>query len=424
MKKLELHWQILIAIVLAIIAGSLTGTTGGIGSVTFYQVYDFVGTLFLNGLRMVIVPLVFASIIVGIASVGSGQDLGRLGLKTMACYALFTTTAILVGLFFVSVMKPGIIDGVPAGAQLNLTLDSAQVNSTLGSIGQSDGGDILGIFLRMIPTNVVGAATGTDVMPLIFFGILFGYFMTKLPEKQAATMLTFWQGVNDTMMMITMWVMKFAPIGVFGLIARTIASTGFAAFMPLLVLFFTVTFALMTHIFIVLSLYLRVLGKANPLKHLKAMSPALLMAFSSASSNATLPLNMECLHKRAGVSERVTNFVLPLGATLNMDGTALYECVAAIFLAQAYGLDLTFTTQFTVVLLALLTSVGMAGIPAASLVAITVILGAIGLPLEAIGLLLVTDRILDMLRTSVNVYSDSCGAVIIARSEGEKGILV
>ena len=276
----------------------------------------------------------------------------------------------------------------------------------------------------MIPTNVVGAATGTDVMPLIFFGILFGYFMTKLPEKQAATMLTFWQGVNDTMMMITMWVMKFAPIGVFGLIARTIASTGFAAFMPLLVFFFTVTFALMTHIFIVLSLYLRVLGKANPLKHLKAMSPALLMAFSSASSNATLPLNMECLHKRAGVSERVTNFVLPLGATLNMDGTALYECVAAIFLAQAYGLDLTFTTQFTVVLLALLTSVGMAGIPAASLVAITVILGAIGLPLEAIGLLLVTDRILDMLRTSVNVYSDSCGAVIIARSEGEKGILV
>jgi proton glutamate symport protein len=423
MKTLELHWQILIAIGLAILAGLATGTTGGIGGFTFYQAYDFVGTLFLNGLRMVVVPLVFASIVVGIASVGTGSDLGRLGLKTMGCYALFTTTAILIGLLFVSVMKPGIIDGAPAGAQLNLTLDTAQA-ATLNSIGQGSSGDILGIFLRMIPTNVVAAASGTDVMPLIFFGILFGYFMMKLPEQQAATMLIFWQGVNDTMMKITMWIMKWAPIGVFGLIARTVAVTGFDAFRPLLVFFFTVTFALATHIFIVLSLYLYVLGRANPLKHLRAMSPALLMAFSSASSNASLPLNMECLNKRAGVSERVTNFVLPLGATLNMDGTALYECVAAMFLAQAYGIDLTFTTQFTVVLLALLTSVGMAGIPSASLVAITVILGAIGLPLDAIGLLLVTDRILDMLRTSVNVYSDSCGAVIIARSEGEKGILV
>jgi proton glutamate symport protein len=424
MKKLELHWQILIAIVLAIVAGSLSGTTGGIGDLTFYAVYDFIGTLFLNGLRMVIVPLVFASIVVGIASVGSGTDLGRLGLKTMACYALFTTSAILVGLFFVSVMQPGIVNGEPAGVQMNLTLDDAQVNSTLSTIGQNDSSAIFGIFLRMLPTNIVAAASGTDVMPLIVFGILFGFFMMRLPEHQAAAALTFWKGVNDTMMMITMWIMKFAPIGVFALIARTVASTGFAAFQPLLVFFFTVVFALATHIFLTLSLYLRVLGKASPLKHLRAMSPALLMAFSSASSNATLPLNMECLHKRAGVSERVTNFVLPLGATLNMDGTALYECVAAIFLAQAYGLELTFATQFTIVLLALLTSVGMAGIPAASLVAITVILGAIGLPLEAIGLLLVTDRILDMLRTSVNVYSDSCGGVIIARSEGEKDLLV
>jgi Na+/H+-dicarboxylate symporter len=248
--------------------------------------------------------------------------------------------------------------------------------------------------------------------------------MIRIPERQATTLLVFWQGVNETMLAITMWVMKFAPLGVFGLIARTIASTGFAAFAPLLVFFLTVTFALMVHIFIVLSLYLRVLGKVNPFKHLVAMSPALLMAFSSASSNATLPMNMECLRNNAGVSDRVTNFVLPLGATLNMDGTALYECVAVIFLAQAYGLDLSFATQLTVVLLSLMTSFGMAGIPAASLVAITVILTAIGLPVEAIGLLLVTDRILDMMRTAVNVYSDSCCAVIVARSEKETGILV
>jgi proton glutamate symport protein len=423
MKKLELHWQILIAIGLAIIAGSLTGTTGGIGSFAFIDAYDFVGTLFLNGLLMIVVPLVFSSIVVGIASVGSGAHLGRLGLKTLGCYALFTTSAILVGLFFVSIMKPGFIDGAPAGDQLNLPLSAAQ-ETTLNNIGERDSGDIFGIFLRMVPTSVVNAAANNEVMPLIFFGILFGYFMMKLPEKQAATMLVFWEGINNTMMLITMWVMKWAPIGVFGLIAETIAITGFDALASMLMFFLTVAFALMTHIFIVLSLYLRVLGRVNPLKHLKAMAPALLMAFSSASSNATLPLNMECLHKRAGVSERVTNFVLPLGATLNMDGTALYECVAAMFLAQAYGIELTFTTQFTVVLLALLTSVGMAGIPAASMVAITVILAAIGLPLEALGLLFVTDRILDMMRTSVNVYSDSCGGVIIARSEGETGILV
>ncbi|HEY0962809.1 MAG TPA: dicarboxylate/amino acid:cation symporter [Pseudomonadales bacterium] len=423
MRKLELHWQILIAIGLAIAAGLATGTTGGIGDFTFVQAYDFVGTLFLNGLLMVVVPLVFSSIVVGIASVGGGSDLGRLGLKTMACYALFTTSAILVGLFYVTVMKPGYIDGAPAGAQLNLPISAAQ-EATLDSIGERSGADIFGIFIRMIPTNVVDAASTNDVMPLIFFGILFGFFMMRLPEPQATTMLTFWKGVNDTMMLITMWVMKWAPIGVFGLIAETMAITGFEALQSMLMFFLTVAFALLTHIFIVLSVYLRVLGKASPLKHLKAMSPALLMAFSSASSNASLPLNMECLHKRAGVSERVTNFVLPLGATLNMDGTALYECVAAMFLAQAYGLELTFATQFTVVLLALLTSVGMAGIPAASMVAITVILGAIGLPIEALGLLFVTDRILDMLRTSVNVYSDSCGAVIIARTEGEKGLLV
>jgi proton glutamate symport protein len=423
MKKLELHWQILIAIGLAIIAGYLTGPTGAIGDFTFVAAYDFIGTLFLNGLLMVVVPLVFSSIVTGIASVGGSGSLGRLGLKTMACYALFTSSAILVGLFFVNVMTPGFIDGAPAGNQLNLPLSAAQ-ESTLDNIGERGTGDIFGIFLRMVPTSVVASAANNDVMPLIFFGILFGFFMTRLPETQTIAMRNFWEGINDTMMLITMWVMKWAPIGVFGLIAETVALTGIEALKSMLWFFLTVLLALLTHIFIVLSLYLRVLGRVNPLKHLKAMSPALLMAFSSASSNATLPLNMECAHKRAGVSEQVTNFVLPLGATLNMDGTALYECVAAMFLAQAYGLDLSFTTQFTVVLLALLTSVGMAGIPAASMVAITVILGAIGLPIEALGLLFVTDRILDMLRTSVNVYSDSCGAVIIARSEGEKGLLV
>jgi Na+/H+-dicarboxylate symporter len=237
-------------------------------------------------------------------------------------------------------------------------------------------------------------------------------------------LFNFWQGLADTMMLITMWIMRFAPYGVFALVAETVASTGFAAFRPMLWFFFTVMLALAVHTFIALPLALKLVGGVSPRAHFRAMAPAMLTAFSTASSSATLPLSMECLEKKAGVSKRTTSFVLPLGATINMDGTALYECVAAIFLAQAYGLELSFATQFTVVLIALLTSIGVAGIPAASLVAITVILTAIGLPIEAIGLLLVTDRVLDMCRTAVNIFSDSCGAVLIARSEGEETLLL
>jgi len=422
--RLALHWQILIAILAAALAGTLSGTEAGVFGVTFYQVYEFVGSLFLNALKMIIVPLITASIISGIASLGGGEELGRIGVKTMGYYALTSLLAILVGLVFVNVFTPGLSGGVPVGEQLNLTLDATVVSSAVASVEGRGGADIVGIFLRMIPTNIVAAAAQGEMLGLIFFSLVFGFFMMRIPQRQAQTLLLFWQGIAETMMRVTMWIMKFAPYGVFGLVASTVASTGFAGFAPMLVFFLTALGALLVHLFVVLPLLLRYVGRVSPVKHFKVMLPALLTAFSSASSSATLPLSMKCLEEGAGVSERTTSFVLPLGATVNMDGTALYECVAAIFLAQAYGLELSFATQFTVVLIALLTSIGVAGIPAASLVAITVILTAIGLPVEAIGLLLVTDRVLDMVRTAVNIYSDSCGAVIIARSENEQGILV
>ena len=206
--------------------------------------------------------------------------------------------------------------------------------------------------------------------------------------------------------------------------AKVVTTSGLEVFLPLAKFFFVVLAALATHIFVVMPILLRSVGGVNPLKHYQAMAPALLTAFSTASSSATLPITMDSIENRAGVSNKTSSFVLPLGATINMDGTALYECVAALFIAQAYGLDLTFTQQFTVVVLALLTSIGVAGIPAASLVAITIILAAMGLPAEGIGLILAVDRVLDMCRTAVNVFSDSCGAVIIARSEGEQTKLV
>ena len=417
--KLKLHWQILIAIILAMLIGAMIDKDTAIGSVTFYSIFSFIGTLFLNALKMIIVPLVLSSIICGISSIGASENLGRLGSKTIGFYLLSSLLAILLGLIFVNVLTPGIVDGKPAGEILNLSTDT-EVASQLERVEDRSASDITDVFLRMVPTNIVKAAAEGQMLGLIFFGMLFGYFMSQLAGQQKQALENFWQGVFNTMMAITMFVMKFAPIGVFGLVAKTITATGFSAFQPLLVFFITVLLALLFHTFITLALLLKTVGKINPLSHFTTMAPAMLTAFSTASSSGTLPITMECIEKKAGVSNQTTSFVLPLGATINMDGTALYECVAAIFIAQAYGLDLTFTTQFTIVLVALLTSIGVAGIPAASLVAITVILGVIGLPLEGIGLLLVTDRILDMTRTAVNVFSDSCCAVIVAKTEGEK----
>ena len=419
--KLKLHWQILIALVLAIIAGSLTGSDGSLFGITFYSVYQFIGTLFLNALKMLIVPLIVSSIIVGIAGIGSSSALGRLGGKTLFYYMFTSLIAILIGLVMVNIIAPGVIDGAPAKDLIGLTGDVEDIKSKVEGKGA---GDVVDVFLRMVPTNIVSAAVNGQMLGLIFFSLLFGYFVTKLPSPQGDVMQNFWQGVLDVMMHMTNWVMMFAPIGVFALVAKVVTVSGVDAFKPLAIFFFTVIGALAIHFFATMYLILRYVAKVNPLLHYKAMSAALLTAFSTSSSSATLPLTMECVEQKAGVSNRVSSFTLPLGATVNMDGTALYECVAAMFIAQAYGLDLSLTTQFTIVVVALLTSIGVAGIPSASLVAISIILSTIGLPLEGIGLILAVDRVLDMCRTAVNVFSDSVAAVVIARLEGETQILL
>lgn len=418
--RLKLHWQILLALLLAVVAGSLSGETAGLFGIQFVQVFDFIGALFMNALKMLIVPLIVSSIITGIAGVGKSSDFGRLGGKTLLYYATTSLFAILIGLVLVNVIQPGIIDGQPARDQIGLTTDTTDIAAQVEGRGVSD---VVEVFLRMIPPNIIAAAAEGQMLGLIFFSLLFGFFMTRIGEPYAEYVHGFWKGVFETMLLITDWVMKFAPIGVFALVAKVVATTGIEIFIPLLAFFITVMAALAIHLFIVLPLLLLLVGRVNPLRHYQAMAPALLMAFSTASSSATLPVTLDCVERQAGVSNRTTSFVLPLGATVNMDGTALYECVAAMFIAQAYGMELSMAQQFTVVVIALLTSIGVAGIPAASLVAITIILAAIGLPLEAVGLILAVDRILDMCRTAVNVFSDACGAVIIGRLEGEEGIL-
>lgn len=420
MLKIKLHWQILIALGLALVAGLVTGTEAGLFGITFYSVYTFIGQLFLNALKMLIVPLIVSSIIVGIAGIGSTGALGRLGGKTLFYYATTSLLAILVGLAVVNAIQPGVDEFGPVKERIGFSADTSDIEAKVAGKGAAD---VVDIFLRMVPTNVVSAAANGQMLGLIFFSLLFGFFMTKIQEDYAEAQFNLWQGIYETMMRITDWVMLFAPIGVFALVAKVVASTGFDAFQPLLWFFLSVVLALAIHFFITLPLLLRFVAGVKPLRHYRAMAPALLTSFSTASSSATLPITMECVEKNAGVSNRTSSFVLPLGATVNMDGTALYECVAAMFIAQAYGLELGFATQFTIVLVALLTSIGVAGIPAASLVAISIILAAIGLPAEGIGLILAVDRILDMLRTTTNVFSDSCGAVIIGKLQGEQGIL-
>lgn len=431
MRKLPLHWKILIAIVLAIIVGYSTGKDASLFGITFYSIFDFFGTLFLNGLKMVIVPLIAASIISGIAGIGGARGLGKLGGKTILYYLTTSLFAILIGLVLVNLIQPGVVDGKPIKEILAVT--DAQVHATQARVAGHGAGSIADVLLSMLPVNIVKAAADGQMLGLIVFSLLFGYFISHINEAYAETQYNFWQGLFEVMMKITDLVISFAPYGVFALIAKVVAgfdthgNDASIAIEALSKFSLTVVLALAIHFFGVLPVLLRLVGRVNPFRHYKAMVPALLTAFSTASSSATLPVTIDCVEKNAKVSNRTTSFVLPLGATVNMDGTALYECVVAIFIFQAFGFDLSFTQQFLIVFTALLTSIGVAGIPSASLIAIMIILRQVGLPeaqaAAGLSMVLVVDRVLDMCRTSVNVFSDSCGAVIIARSEGEEGVL-
>jgi Na+/H+-dicarboxylate symporter len=423
MRKLALHWQILIAIMLAILVGytinqfTTDASTPSLFGIAYVSIFNYIGTMFLNALRMIIVPLITSSIIIGVAGIGSGGNLGALGGKTLLFYASTTLAAILVGLLVINAIGPGYVDGEPARDLLALDASTVDIASEIEGRGA---GDVAEVFLRMVPPNIIRAAAEGQMLGLIFFAILFGYFMTHLDNQYASPLYNFWNGVFHVMMKMTEWIMLFAPIGVFGLVAKVVAETGFDAAGPLATFAIAVIAALAIHAFVTLPLLLRFVGRVDPLKTLKGASPAMLTAFSTASSSATLPITMDSVEENIGVSNKVSSFVLPLGATVNMNGTALYECAAAMFLAQAYGLDLTLGVQFTIVAIALMTSIGVAGVPSASLVAIAIILVAVGLPVEAIGVLMVFDRILDMMRTSINIWGDCCCATIVARLEGEE----
>ncbi len=402
--SLALHYQILIML----IAGGFFGYY--FPSATSYT--NWMGEIFLRGLNMIIIPLILCSITTGVASVGSSGNLGRLGFKTLGYYVFSTVAAIVTGLFFVSIFKPGV------GAELGFQAPVDEIAAATDNFGRT--------LIKIVPTNIFEAMVQGQMLSIIFFAILFGYFITRVNEKSRQILTDFVNSALEVIMKLTLFVIKFTPVGIFSITAKVIAQQVnmgndiSEVISRLGVYFIVVMIGLLVHAFITLPLSVRVLGKANPVRHFRNMVTPLLTAFSTSSSNATLPLTMEAVEEKDGVSNKIASFTLPLGATINMNGTALYECVAVMFIAQAYGVDLTIGQQLVMVFTALLAAIGAAGIPMAGLVMMAVVLNAVGLPLEGIGLILAVDRILDMFRTAINVYGDSCCAVIVAKSEGEK----
>ncbi|TVR70487.1 MAG: dicarboxylate/amino acid:cation symporter [Marinilabiliales bacterium] len=385
-----------------IFAGFFLGIlTGALAGEPVLPYTDVLADIFLRLLRMAILPLVITSVISSIIQVGSAGGLGRMGLRTMGYYLSTSLLAIFTGQILVNLFKPG------EGAGIVLEESPETIAAAERGLGR--------LFLEIIPENPFAAAASGDVLPVIFFSILFGLFVTQLKADQRSLLGGFFEAAFEAMMKMTSFIIWSAPFGVFGIITGIVATSGFSAFRSLGFYFLIVLGGLAIHMFFTLPLLLWTLGRVSPVKHYRGMIPALLTAFSTCSTIVTLPLTLKAVTENSGASRRAAGFVLPIGATVNMDGTALYECVAVIFIAQVYGFDLSLGGQVTVAVTAVLASIGAASIPMSGMVMMSIILGAVGLPLEGVAIILAVDRILDMFRTTANVFSDSCGAVIISR---------
>jgi len=410
--------KVFFAIILAILAGWLTGVDQTLFGVPYVQFYQLIGQLFLNALNLVVVPLVCASIITGTARMGGEQSFGKLGAKTFGFYILTSFLAILVGVFFTLWISPG--SSQEHLAQFASTIESDKISSIAAQSSEGAFEKLSQILYRLVPSNILSVASQGQMLGLIGFSLLFGFFISKIDEKPGSIILGFWQGIFQIMMRITQLVMKALPIGVFGLVAKVVATTGFQAASSVALFTLTILLGLLAFTLIVLPLMLFFIAKVNPIAHYRAMAPALFTAFSTSSSAAALPATIDCVEKRVGMSNRICSFTIPLGTSLSMSGSALYQCAASLFIAQVYGVELTFATVSLVSFVALLTAIGVAGIPSACLISVVVILNILGVPAEGVGLVLAVERILDMCRTSVNVLGNTCCATFVARLEGEE----
>ena len=360
------------------------------------------GNLFLNLIKMIIVPLVLSSLVVGSASTGDVGKLGRIGIKTLAYYLVTTAIAVVLGLFLANMVNPGLGLSIPVDA----TAEAKEVPSVIET------------FLNIIPTNPIQAMADANMLQIIFFALILGIGITLVGEK-AKPFLTFFDSIAEVCYKIVAIIMAFAPIGVFGLITPVVAEHGPSALLPLLKVIITVYLSCFLHAAIVYSGAVYFSAKMSPVTFFKGAAPAMMVAFTTSSSSGTLPITMRCAEENLGVPKSISSFVLPLGATINMDGTALYQGVCALFVAQIYGIDLTFVQQLTIVLTATLASIGTAGVPGGGLIMLTMVLQSVGLPLEGMVLVGGIDRILDMARTCINITGDMAGAILVSATEGE-----
>ena len=367
-------------------------------------IFYVVGQGFIRLMQMLVVPLVFCSLVCGSMAIGDTKSLGKVGVKTIGFYIATTALAVIIALTTAFVIDPGI----------GLDMDAIQVAEVSNSASSTS---IVDTLLNIIPKNPIGAMANGDMLPIIVFALFVGVMLAKLGNK-ADVVATFFSQFNDVMMEMTMAVMKLAPIGVFCLISRTFATVGFSAFKPMIKYMGSVSLALVIQCFIVYQILLFIFTRLNPVKFIKKFAPVMGFAFSTATSNATIPMSIDTLNKKMGVSKQISSFTIPLGATINMDGTSIMQGVAVVFIAQAFGIELTLANLATVVLTATIASIGTAGVPSVGLVTLAMVLTSVGLPTEGIALIMGIDRILDMLRTAVNITGDAVCTTIVCHQEG------
>jgi Na+/H+-dicarboxylate symporter len=417
---MPLYVKIVIGLALGVLVGLAANLLGLLWLRDFLVSIDFIGALFIRLITMIVIPLVVASLLVGTASLGDVRKLGRMGGKTVLYYLSTTAVAVTIGLVVSNVIRPGSRIDTATRDRLAATF-STQAASQLQLAAHKPG--LKDIILNLVPSNPFAAAAQGDLLPLIVFTIIFGAAVSLIAEDRRRVVIGFFQGVNDAVMVVIDWVMKLAPYAVFVLIAAVVARFGMDLLRSLLFYALAVTLGLLIHVFGTYALLVRTLAKLNPLTFYRRIVEAPLVAFSTSSSSATLPITMETAEEKLGVSNEVSSFVLPLGATINMDGTALYQAVAVMFIAQIYGVPMHWAQQLTIVLTATLASIGAAGVPSAGIVTLILVLQSVGLAAETqagIALILGVDRILDMMRTAVNVTGDLTAASFVARSEGEQ----
>ncbi|MFM9270215.1 dicarboxylate/amino acid:cation symporter [Halomonas elongata] len=393
-QRIPLWQKILAGLILGVLAGALMGERASL--------FKPLGDIFINAIKMLIVPLVFSTLVVGITAMRDPQKMGRIGLRTIALYLLTTAFAIAIGLLASWIFQPGV--------GLDMTFDSG--------VEPKEAPTLVEILIGLVPQNPIDALANGNILQIIVFAIGLGISLTLIGEKGEPVVKVF-ESFAEAMVKLTNIVMGFAPFGVFGLIAHVAGSYGLEVLLPLAKVIGVAYLASVLHVLLVYSGLLALLGRLNPLRYLQGILDALVVAYSSASSSGTLPVSLRCARNNLGVSEGVAGFVLPVGATINMDGTAIYQGVVAVFIAQLLGVDLSMTDYGMIILTGTLASIGTAGVPGAGLVMLSIVMAQIGLPLEAIAVIAGIDRILDMARTCVNVAGDLMVTTLVGKSEGE-----